>query len=130
MELKEFVRETLVQITNGVKEAQVECQKAGGLINPMLSIPKAKRSPDGDLRVGDEYYPATQVEFTVGLTESNTATGKAGIGVFLSQVSFGGESSKGSSSQSVTSVRFSITAVFPYVTRKGVHVDVAGMIGY
>ena len=30
--LKEFVRDTLIQITEGIKEAQDECFKIGGLI--------------------------------------------------------------------------------------------------
>ena len=34
MDLKDFVKETLVQITEGVKEAQEECKKSGCRINP------------------------------------------------------------------------------------------------
>ena len=34
MELQEFIKETLVQITNGVIEAQKEIKETGGLINP------------------------------------------------------------------------------------------------
>ncbi|NHW60285.1 SapC family protein, partial [Escherichia coli] len=66
MELKDFIKETLVQINNGVKEAQEECLKSNGLINPMLDIPL---SNEEKFNVDGKYYPATKVEFEIGLTE-------------------------------------------------------------
>lgn len=38
MELKDFVKETLVQITEGGKEAQEECRKNGCRINLGYSV--------------------------------------------------------------------------------------------
>ena len=118
MELKEFVKETLIQITEGVKEAQEECKKIGCLVNPMLSV---KTSNTESYRHNDKDYPATSVNFKIGLTESNTKGDKTGIGVFLSKVSLGKEINKELEIQSITSVEFSVTVVFPYIDRRGNH---------
>jgi len=38
MELKEFVKETLIQITKGVKESQGDISDLGGYVNPAVRI--------------------------------------------------------------------------------------------
>ncbi|MDR1455951.1 MAG: hypothetical protein LBJ01_09895 [Tannerella sp.] len=119
MELKEFVKETLVQITKGVQEAQDECYEIGGLINPMLDTP-ISNGPKFELK--GKHYPASVVKFTVGLTESNAASEKGGIGVFLPKISLGVEAEKGKENQTATNVEFSIVVIFPYVDRQGKHV--------
>lgn len=124
MDLKDFVKETLVQITEGVKEAQDECKKHGGLVNPMLSV---KTCNSNTYRHADKDYPATDVLFKVGLTESNNKGDKTGIGVFLGKVSLGKEGSKEHETQSVTSVEFSVTVVFPYISRDGKRVTMTGV---
>jgi hypothetical protein len=126
MELKEFVKETLVQITEGVKEAQDECKKAGGLINPMLRIPVSNAEK---FEIDGQYYPASKVSFRVGLSESDTAGGKNGIGVFLGKFSMGIEKVKETEIQSITSVEFDVTVVFPYITREGKHFPLSQLNG-
>lgn len=78
-------------------------------------------------RHDDADYPATKVNFRVGLTESSNKGNKAGIGVFLGKVSLGKEASKEVDTQSVTSVEFSVTVVFPYISRKGAHVPLSSL---
>lgn len=124
MDLKDFVRETLVQITEGVKEAQDECKQAGGLVNPMLNV---KVCNNEKYRHDDSDYPATSVNFKIGLTESNNKGDKTGVGVFLGKVSLGKEGSKTYETQSVTSVEFSVTVVFPYINRDGKHVPLSSL---
>jgi len=41
MELKEFVKETLIQITKGVKESQGDISDLGGYVNPAVRIGKS-----------------------------------------------------------------------------------------
>lgn len=119
MELKEFVKETLIQITQGIKEAQNECKKHGGLVNPMLETPI---STSEKFEIENKYYPVSTVDFKIGLMESNTTAGKGGIGVFLPKVSLGAEASKGKENQSITNVEFSVNVVFPYISREGKHI--------
>jgi len=77
MELKEFVSETITQITNGVKSAQEQCKEIGGLVNPMLSVSVCN---EDKYRHADSDYPATSVRFKVGLTEAVSNDNKTGIG--------------------------------------------------
>lgn len=124
MELSEFVSETIVQISKGVKDAQDKCKELGGLVNPMLHVSVCN---DETYRHKDSDYPATKVNFKVGLTESSNKGDKSGIGVFLGKVSLGKEINKELETQSVTSVEFSVTVVFPYITRKGEHVPLSSL---
>lgn len=128
MELKDFVSETLTQITEGVRDAQEKCKELGGLVNPMLKVGSSYNGQPYHHRDSD--YPATQVCFKVGLTESSNKGDKAGIGVFLGKVSLGKEVNKELETQSVTSVEFSVTVVFPYISRNGVHVNLAEMLAH
>ena len=127
MDLKEFVCETLVQITEGIKSAQDRCKEMGGLVNPMLSV---KTCNEACYRHNDSDYPATQVNFKVGLMASDNNGDKTGIGVFLGKVSLGKESSKETETQSVTNVEFSVTVVFPYISREGKHINIEGLFSH
>lgn len=121
MELREFVKETLIQVTSGVKEAQEECLKHGGLVNPMLENPL---SNDVVFKVADKYYPATMVKYRIGLSETIGNESARGIGVSLSIVSVGVRDKKETENQSTTSMEFSVNVVFPYIDRKGNHVPI------
>lgn len=122
MELKEFVKNTLCQITEGVKDAQDECLKMGGLVNPMLETPLSNSEK---FEIKGKYYPATRVNFNIGLAESESKSGKAGIGVFLPKIMLGAEGEIGKGNQSVTNIEFGITVVFPFIERKGKHVPLS-----
>lgn len=124
MDLKDFVKETIVQITDGVKEAQDICKDKGAFINPMLDV---KVCNGESFHHDDKDYPITKIKFHVGLTESSSGGSKNGIGVFLGKVSLGHESDKGEESTAVTSIEFSIAAVLPYIDRHGKHVPLDGV---
>ena len=78
----------------------------------------------------DSDYPATQVCFKVGFTESSNKGDKTGIGVFLGKASLGKEANKELETQSVTSVEFSVTVVFPYISREGKCINLDGMFSH
>lgn len=127
MDLKDFIRDTLVQITEGVKEAQDICRDMGGLVNPMLQVGVCNGET---FRFKDSDYPATTVNFKVGLEESNSNGNKTGIGVFLGKASLGKEYNKGNEIQSITNVEFSVTVVFPYISREGKHVNISDVFSH
>jgi hypothetical protein len=124
MELKEFVKETLLQLTEGVKEAQEECKKYSGLVNLMLETPHSRKRK---IEIKDKYYPVTDVLFKVGLTENKGIENKKGIGVFLSNISLGAEQKKDAEFQSITSIEFSIPILLPFMGREGKYVNVANL---
>lgn len=110
MELKEFVKETLVQIMEGVNEAQEVSDKYGAIVNPR-KIENIQLSA----RINDEVHSVQNVEFEVGLTESKSDENKTGIGVLLSIVGIGTENKGSSALFSVSRIKFSIPIILPSI---------------
>jgi hypothetical protein len=104
-----------------VKEAQEACKQHGGLVNPMLAVPFSNRK----IKIKDKYYPVTDVEFKVGLTENTGMGDKKGIGVFLSNISIGAEYKKDAGLQTITNIEFRIPIVLPFVGRDGIYINPA-----
>ena len=111
MELKEFVKETLIQITDGVIEAAKICKEKGAQVNPIMQTSEG-------LPHTQQNNSATLVKFHVGLCESSGATSKNGIGVFLASVGVGVVGNSEQKADAVTSVDFSIPIKLPYDTGK------------
>lgn len=110
MELKEFVKETLLQITEGVKEAQEAVKEYGAAVNPM----QYQKSADStNAKLNNEYYPVQNIDFEVALTSSNDGGTKKGIGVLLGNLSIGANKSEDNKTMAVTNIRFSVPIVLP-----------------
>lgn len=112
MELKEFVRETLLQITQGVKEAQEATSEYGAVINPSAYA----HDSDYDYAViKNKKLPVQNVEFEVALTATTGEGSKSGIGVAFGAFAIGGNKSTEENNVSVTNIKFTIPAVFPTI---------------
>lgn len=110
MELQEFVKETLLQITIGVKEAQEAVKEYGAVVNPK----QYKSTSDAtNARVKNEYYPVQNINFEVALTSSTGEESKSGIGVLLGSFNIGANKNDESKSVAVTSIKFNIPLVLP-----------------
>lgn len=107
MELKEFVKNTLIEIVEGVKNAKEECRKLGGEVTP--SVTKASLGTE----TGSSYRRTQEVEFEVALSEIDKSGSKKGIGVALSVVRAGGSSDAEKEIQSLSKIKFSVTIVLP-----------------
>jgi len=110
MELNEFVKETLLQLINGVKSAQEEAENVDAVINPaevfgLNNILKAS--------IKDKQRLVQLIEFEVGLTSCESESSKKGIGVMLGGVGVGGNTSKGGNLSTVTNIKFSVPIVLP-----------------
>ena len=114
MELQEFIKTTLVQITNGIIEAQNELKETGGLINPegeLLSSNKER------IIIGDTDYRSIQnVKMNIILSINETKDKKSEIGV-AKYIKAGVGSVETLSNDKVTSIEFEIPVSFP-VMRK------------
>lgn len=108
MELKDFIRQTLEQIVEGVSSARSHVEDRGGTINP-TSITFRR---DGEWNNFNSGMPQN-VEFDVGLTSVDKKGATEGIGVFLGSVSLGKKNESGLEHTAVTRVRFSVPLVFP-----------------
>lgn len=109
MNLRDFVRETLVEIQYGIQEASNQC--AGdpnfrGVINPVWG------NDTNAIGIGD----VRMVEFDVAVSVTETAStdGKAGIKVF-SVAELGGGVGQKSENSTVSHIKFAVPIV-PAVT--------------
>ena len=116
MELREFISETIIQIMEGIIDAQEAVANKNGLVNP-----KRLGNTPGDTPMAvvvDEYTKGVNrrieiIDFEVALTEVEKSDKKVGIGVGFSNITMGSERKKGGENTSFTTVKFSIPVVFP-----------------
>lgn len=105
MKLSEFVRQSLVQIIEGVSAAQFEAEQHRASVNPMFGtygVATARNETKDEERV-------QLVEFEVQLSASDTTGGEGGIRVFAARV--GGRTN--SSEESSGRVRFDVPITLP-----------------
>lgn len=111
MELKDFVRDTIMQICEGVKEAQEAGKGIGVEVNPHL-----KRTPD-IVFDGDDHKPLrlkTDIRFRAVLQHAEGSKDKRGIGVMFANVTLGAAKDVTQDLSSLTSVEFSVPVAFPF----------------
>ena len=110
MNLQEFIREMLVQIINGVKDAQEIIGESGAVINPI-----------GLYRVHDQLAGrgfhsgavTETVEFDVAVTVIEAEGVKKGVGAFVSVVGIGAQKQTETQNSSVSRIKFSVPALLP-----------------
>jgi len=116
MELKDFIKETITQIVEGVVEAQEQINKHGAEINPK----KVQFREAGQ----NNYYNSGKpqaVEFDIGLTSIKKTGSSEGIGVFLGSVSLGKKNEEGDEHTAISRIKFSLPLVLP--SGEGEHLD-------
>lgn len=113
MELQEFVKETLTQISQGVKDAQDSVRDAGGYANPTVTYAQGK--PElvyfGETARGHHTF---LVDFDVAVTvaEKTAAEGGAKLAV-ASLLSVGGSGRSDAENTSTSRVKFKVPLALP-----------------
>ncbi len=110
MELKDFIKMTLKEISLGIKEAQDETKGTGVIINPGgLAV-----GDQGDkyLRYGGWRY-VQDIEINVAITVTEGEGTKAGLGVVIGIFSGGASNSNETSNSSISTVKFKIPVALP-----------------
>ena len=100
MELKDFIKDTLIQIVSGVDEAQ-EAVADKAVINPVNDAFELNRAAP------------VKVFFDVALTVTESAGGKAVIGIFTSGLSLGVKGGAEVGSRSLNRVQFNVPVILP-----------------
>lgn len=109
MELNEFVKGTLLQIIQGVHEAQGLAKEYGATVNP-------GRITGNNLlqsTINNKSCTVQNVDFVVGLTSSTSESTKLGIGVMLGSIGIGGKTDANDNNTAATSVKFSVPIALP-----------------
>lgn len=110
MELKDFIKETIENIVDGVVAAQESISKKGAVINPQ----SVRFRQNGEWNNFNSGMPHS-IEFDVGLTSVDRSGSSEGVGVFLGSISLGKKNDTGVEQTAVTKIKFSIPLVFPSV---------------
>lgn len=110
MELKEFIKTAITDITDAVSELQTGLGN-GAIVNPALPHPIS----NGSIDAGAGNQPIQKIEFDVALTTSEAASvdgnAKGGITIFSAKV----ETSQQAQSQNVSRLTFTVPVVLPAV---------------
>lgn len=103
MELKDFVKGVIFDITNAIKECQEELDN-GTIVSPTSVNPKE------DIKTSDGYLHVSSIEFEVSVTasSSNEVGGKITV---LSALTGGAENK--SKDENISKIKFSIPLVYP-----------------
>lgn len=125
MELKDFIKGVLSDITEAIKESQEELDN-GAIINPTSTSNIANM-----VEVGEERYRLHEVSFDVSViaAESESSTKNGGINV---KMAAGGASNENSHKEEHSSrIKFSVPLVYPSVhVEKYVHPEDRPRRGY
>ncbi len=111
MELKEFVKKAIYDITEAVNELQGELRN-GAIINPSSQTPIPNTTiidPNEDT----VYKRVSNINFDVALTVSDTSTveGRGNVGIQIVAAKIGSENT--TLSENVSRITFSIPIVLP-----------------
>jgi hypothetical protein len=109
MELKDFIKETLVQITNGVVEAQDLIKDTGCYINPKGRY--ANGTVDTDY--GGVYRSIQNVKMSIAINVIENQQTKAGLGVVSAILTAGASTTNSDSNRVTNRIEFEIPISLP-----------------
>lgn len=106
MELKDFIKDVITDIYEGISEAKKQTGKSilpsGGLVSEGIPYVKNGIGPTASATM------VSNLEFEVSLTDGNKDGVSGGIGVLLGSLSLGGKSNSESQQTSLSKIRFNI----------------------
>jgi hypothetical protein len=113
MELKEFITQTLVQISGGVQEAQQQLKDSGCIINPMTD------NKGTQIQVGyqNNFRQIQLVKISVAVTVTESNDKKAGIGIVASIIQAGKSGSESEQNQTINRIEFEIPVALPIIIK-------------
>lgn len=117
MDLKDFVKSVVVDIVNGIKEANNALKDSDAIVNPSNVLPF---NDSGNLyghilseKIKSRERPVHKIDFDVAVTASEGKETKGGIAIAIASIGIG-TSGKSDTTQSTTSrIKFSIPIAFP-----------------
>jgi hypothetical protein len=120
MDLKEFVKESIVQISKGIEEANAELKDSEAMVNPLYVTMNSKdeqgygrtkqRNPD---YANPGAKLIQKVDFDVAVSVEAGEQGSAGAKLSIASIGIGAEGKIESSNRSESRIKFSVPVVFP-----------------
>jgi hypothetical protein len=117
MDLKSFIKESLVQIAAGIQEADTEVHKFGGAVNPRDVITNEKEDRPYGFYVedanGSYRRPVESISFDVVVTVREGSETKGGIGVHVGAIAVGSAGKSAKASDSESRIQFTVPLMMP-----------------
>ena len=125
MELKDFISETLVQIANGITDANQQLENCDAMVNP----PNVSVSTSSDkLTYGvidtskdskeSSWRQVQKIDFDVSVTATKGSGTNGGIKIGIGGIGLGSEGKSESENQASNRIKFTIPMVLPYAQNK------------
>lgn len=111
IKLEDFVSETLRQVMQGVVNAQQHASNIGGSIAP--SGARFRNDQGMQLYDKNDGCVIEKIEFNIAVTTTEGTATSGGIGIFVGPVGLGSKGESNSSSQSTSTIKFSVAIKFP-----------------
>ncbi len=122
MELKDFVKESIVQIATAIDEANAALSDSGAMINPLniranseSAQAYARTITRGETTKDSHSKVVEKVEFDVAVIAETGQQGSAGAKLSIASIGFGADGKTESSNKSQSRIKFSIPVVYPGV---------------
>ena len=113
MELKEFTKQTLLQIIEGVKEAQVDGLNLGAIINPINII-----SQDNNINfitLNDNNTVVNNVNFEVEVSTIDETNKDKGAGIFVGHFKLGANVNDIDKTSALNKISFVVPVALPTI---------------
>ena len=109
MELKEFIKGTLIQVSKGIEEAKTEL---GSVLDGKTVINPDPKGSRGYTQDENFTKRIEEIEFDIALVVEQKSEGKAGIGVLASIVNAGASKSSGDLNSETHRIKFKVPIKF------------------
>lgn len=113
MQLKDFIKESLTQIIEGIAETQLTKLPNNAEISPYIPVTNVK----GDERKMKPQYTwqyATPVKFDVAVTAEEATGTKGGVGVVAGIFALGSQGKTDNKDSSISRLQFEIPIILPH----------------
>jgi hypothetical protein len=122
MELQEFIKESLIQIVEGVSEAQEEVRSKGAVINPTNLQFDSKQIP-GTGNTEKDKNISRLIDFDIAVTTTEGSKTKGGIGIHVGMIGLGSTGQSEAQNSSMSRLKFSVPILFPGVPMEKVGIQ-------
>lgn len=120
MELKDFVKETIVQIAKGIEEASTELSDSDVMVNPIYvtmhsenaqSYGRTTTHTDADEEAHSRVIQ--KLEFDIAVSVESGQQGSVGAKLSIASIGIGADGKTESSKKSESRIKFSVPVVLP-----------------
>jgi hypothetical protein len=120
LDLKEFIKESLVQISGAITEANEDLKGSGAMINPLhvtvsTNPSQAYGRTGTEMHVGNESRVVEKVEFDVAVYAEEGSQTKAGFKLSVVSIGLGASGQSNNKDKSESRIKFCIPVVYPGV---------------